>query len=148
MGDDAGLAGEKGTATDMGHHGWVNGQPPATFGQDYERRRVAREQERLREQRARRDAARTAEDERYDAEQRAKRAEAERRRRERAEAEAAAVRARIERELRLGGCPEGQVTARADHAMAQWFANLALEAATWGDRQERELREYFASRGI
>ncbi len=52
----------------MGNHGWINGRPPTSPGRDYERRRVEREQERLIEQRDRRDAVRRKEDERYEAE--------------------------------------------------------------------------------
>ena len=132
----------------MGDHGWVNGRPPTSPGQDYERRRVAREQEELIARRERQAAIRRKEDERCGAEQRAKRAAREAKRREEAEAEAAAVRSRVERELRLSGCPEGQVKGRADEAMARYFADRGLEAATRGDRQERELKAYFAGRGI
>ena len=130
------------------HHGWVNGQPPTSPGRDYESKRVQREQAELIARRERQDAVRKQQDAAYDAEQRAKRAAAEAARSRRLASAAAAVRARVERELRLSGCPEGQVRARADAAMARYFEDLATEAAQQGDRQWRELKEYFASRGI
>ena len=118
------------------------------FGQDEMRERVRREQEALRERDARRAEARKREDELYQRRLREKRAAAEAKQREQAEAEVAAMRARLEVDCRARGVPEAQVKRVVDEAMAAWHVEQARETLERGPKAERELRAYFASRGI
>jgi len=145
----------------MGGIKYVNGQPMVPSGHadgsfipvapPYDaaasRAQAAREREGWdREREARFQAALEAdraEDERLAAAQR-RREEAQR---EVAEAAVAEVRQRVEKDLRLGGCPEGQVRGLADEAMRAHHAKRAAEAAELGDRQDRELKDYFRRQG-
>ena len=58
----------------------------------------------------------------------------------------AAVRATVETDLRRSGVPEAEIARLADATMDRYHADLALEAATVGDRLQRQAEDYFRNR--
>ena len=109
-------------------------------------RRIERDRQAQRERDAHRAEVRKREDAAHERRRAEAKAKHDAERRERAEAAAAEKRAAVERDLRLAGCPEGDVKRRADEAMAAYFAEQARATVTEGAKSERELAAYFRIR--